>query len=245
MLQNDQYLQQMVALGRQSCVPLEKPGMFEQEFPGFWDGPEVHPRGNITSARDGRGEKHRSIDPSRGDVGNTRHISSIRATVFEINARLYRASNVEHAVEDVQEIPNTRGMGHFLGFAGNQHPWVKRADYRIVSAGDQSPHIEDLAHSRSAVLQGAVSPHGSTAPIDGSQADRGSCLLPVEHAQFRQVRQERQRKSLATQGPTVAGRLFPPQRTSVQRPLWAVVQVLEFLLQPGRCGPECWDVSKA
>lgn len=48
-------------------------------------------------------------------------------------------ATLEHAVEDDQELLHAGGKGNFLGFAGNQHPWVKLADHRVVSAGDQRP----------------------------------------------------------------------------------------------------------
>ena len=45
---------------------------------------------------------------------------------------------------------------------------------------------------------GAASPHGSAVAIDGSHADQGGDLLAVQRAQFRQVRQERQRELFPT-----------------------------------------------
>ena len=125
---------------------------------------------------------------------------------------------LDHAVEDDQELPNTCGEDVFLGFAGNQHPLVKRVGHWVVSAGDQRSHVDDHGHSCSATPDNAAPAHGSAVPVDGSNADQSGDLFAVQHAQFRRVRQERQRELLShavDRAQQIV--LLPLHRTAAQR----------------------------
>ena len=100
----------------------------------------------------------------------------------------------DHCIDDGEELAHAGGKSDFLLFSGGNEALVMGTDNRIVSACDQSPHVEDGSHVGSATPTGTFAADSAAVPVKRSDTDESGDLPAVERPELWKVRHQHRRK---------------------------------------------------
>src|SRR5262249_17114897 len=103
----------------------------------------------------------------------------------------------EHGVERGEEFAGDRDEGERLGFTGGEQTPVEGLKERIVTAGDESGHVESPASGPAAAGNHALAFPASGLTREGSQPGEACDLAAREGAELWQFCQDRPRQDVA------------------------------------------------
>ena len=111
-----------------------------------------------------------------------------------------RSTVPHHGVEDGQQLPHARHQCHLLRFARSHQPLVERLDGRVVSAGDQRPHVERFSYPPSATPHTPTASEGARIPVERSYAHQSREFPGRKRAKLWELCQKRSAQDRSDSG---------------------------------------------
>jgi hypothetical protein len=139
----------------------------------------------------------------------------------------------DHRINNRQQLSHTSDQRNLWSFACGAQPFVKNADHRVPSAGNQSCHVERCPNSSSAAPYRATSSQGTAVTVEWRYTNQGSDLLTVKSSEFGQLGQKGTTNNRTDTGDTPEQVFFLlPDRALTDALVQISIGSLQFCFQP-------------
>ena len=86
----------------------------------------------------------------------------------------------KHSIKNNEQFTHTGRKGDLLGFTGSQQSLIEGTYDRVMTAGDQSCHVEGGTYTGTATPNSTFPAQCTAIPVERSHSNQSSYTLPIQ-----------------------------------------------------------------